>query len=476
MRFSIILISWIAILVTACSLNTASGNPTATAVSEVPTSAPRPTLTATLTPASTPTTVADDDGDPVSCTPRADWTITYTVIAGDTLGNIAQRADSTVQALATGNCLADPNTLSVGQRLRVPRVVSARLPPTIQAQPVQRGSIAISSFISADAGMYYLLRDDHVTVRWEEAPTNAAKVDFRLLPTGWVPGMIGADTPLIGADFNPADGATIQWQVPADLGEQLVALAYRVDGSWQAFSTPQFVRSAPPPGDGCEIAAASAPGITVYTEPDWNATVFGTLQAGTYVELLGRSLNGWYGFDPGVGQTGDSGVARLRWLLVDSIFVIRGYCPPGTVDSVVTPAPVNETYTNATLGIAFVVPSGWSVQESGYDYLDVRAAGSGRYVMEIKYGPAGQVTPLDEAVANCKATMACLGNRVVLEEETITLDSGLRAVRLSLSAANTPGPVEMVFVVVSDRNLYIRGFNQLDDYNRILYSLRPLHY
>ncbi len=56
-----------------------------------------------------------------SCIPRTDWGYTYQVVQGDTLSNIARRADTTANTLAIGNCLADPNRLEVGQVLRVPQ-------------------------------------------------------------------------------------------------------------------------------------------------------------------------------------------------------------------------------------------------------------------------------------------------------------------------------------------------------------------
>ncbi len=56
-----------------------------------------------------------------NCTINEDWQA-YTVVAGDTLAKIAQLTDSTVAALAEGNCLNNVNLIQVGQALRVPTV------------------------------------------------------------------------------------------------------------------------------------------------------------------------------------------------------------------------------------------------------------------------------------------------------------------------------------------------------------------
>jgi len=57
---------------------------------------------------------------PKACTPRTDWP-EYTVQPGETLSSIARRTDSTVEALVTANCLANPDVIQVGQKLRVPK-------------------------------------------------------------------------------------------------------------------------------------------------------------------------------------------------------------------------------------------------------------------------------------------------------------------------------------------------------------------
>lgn len=44
----------------------------------------------------------------------------YTVESGDTLSSIAQRFDTTVEAIVEANDLADPDTLSIGDELIIP--------------------------------------------------------------------------------------------------------------------------------------------------------------------------------------------------------------------------------------------------------------------------------------------------------------------------------------------------------------------
>ena len=65
----------------------------------------------------------------VNCYVRSDW-LSYLVVAGDTISNLAQRTNSSISALSQGNCLSNPNAISVGQLLRVPQIPAPRITPT----------------------------------------------------------------------------------------------------------------------------------------------------------------------------------------------------------------------------------------------------------------------------------------------------------------------------------------------------------
>lgn len=99
---------------------------------EPPTNTPQPSFTPTITPTQTvdsnvlmeglhgiplPTLTKSAE---TTCKLREDWKLTHTVQRDDALSTLAQRYGTTVEELATGNCLADANMISVGQQLRVP--------------------------------------------------------------------------------------------------------------------------------------------------------------------------------------------------------------------------------------------------------------------------------------------------------------------------------------------------------------------
>ncbi|MBZ0286847.1 MAG: LysM peptidoglycan-binding domain-containing protein, partial [Anaerolineae bacterium] len=123
-----------------------------------------PAISATNSPAPTNTT-ASVQVQPTSvlpCTPRADWTSTYTIQRGDTLFSIAQRFNLTLQQLQQANCISNPNVLQVGQALRVPFQLPTSAPPTTapvgSATPTNPNLRADKTFLKAG---------ECTTIRWD---------------------------------------------------------------------------------------------------------------------------------------------------------------------------------------------------------------------------------------------------------------------------------------------------------------------
>jgi LysM repeat protein len=65
------------------------------------------------------------------CTPKANW-VAYQVQAGDTLGVLAARTNTTTADLVAGNCLANPDKIDVGQTIYLPQgpANTMAIPPT----------------------------------------------------------------------------------------------------------------------------------------------------------------------------------------------------------------------------------------------------------------------------------------------------------------------------------------------------------
>ena len=452
------------LLAAACTLNSNPARIPPTATRPVATFIPLPTSAPTFTP---PPTNTPSSGTP-ACTPRSDWTIVYVVVAGDTMSSLAVRTRSTVSELASGNCLSNPNAITAGQQLRVPRTPQSAPPPTVIVPTVptgtiQTGAVSISASITSDAGFVYLLRGETVVVTWQNPPSGLSTASFALYSTGGI-------MQTIGDDPNPADGVSIAWSVPAGLnGQQLMASGRFSTGTAVASSYPVNVASAPPRGQGCEITPQNAGGATVYMGPNAASGAFGMLSRGQYVEVLGRSLNGWYGFDPAAAQAGATGAARLRWVAVDTPLYGRGNCagiPP-------EPQPgQTQTFTNTIVGIAIDYPAGWSASALNNDIV---LSGPNGNTFEVTYRDAGSTRPPQDDAATCKSVGVCIGNRTVTAESALTLPSGIAGYRLDLSGdpAQGYGPAVYTFVILSNRNMVLRGFGDLSVYNTILNTVRP---
>ena len=107
-RFAVLGLGCIGVVATACG-GGGGGSPTATPRGAASQGATQQVAGArTETPAATATPVP---------TVRPD---VYTVVDGDTLSAIAERFNTTVEALVAANNLADPDTLDLGQQLKIP--------------------------------------------------------------------------------------------------------------------------------------------------------------------------------------------------------------------------------------------------------------------------------------------------------------------------------------------------------------------
>jgi LysM repeat protein len=180
---------------------------------------PDPTTTA-VPAAATATTVTNTTAN---CVVRSDW-LTYIVQAGDTLGSLAQRTNSTIAALATANCLANPDALYVGQAVRVPRTPSAVIPPPVlrddACPPTGNDNpalpVVISPYLLYQHGCYLLSPGTTVTVSWTQAPPNFVEVTFWRI----IPNLEHND--VIGVDTFAGDGAVISWVVPTTMNPSTI--------------------------------------------------------------------------------------------------------------------------------------------------------------------------------------------------------------------------------------------------------------
>ena len=76
---------------------------------------------------------------------------------------------------------------------------------------------------------------------------------------------------------------------------------------------------------GCSPATSSDPcmftandPITVYRLPDDSSDVFGVVSSGESYKALAWTAEGWVGFDPGIAQAGNIGLAHHRWVLLNA--------------------------------------------------------------------------------------------------------------------------------------------------------------
>ncbi len=162
---------------------------------------------------------------PPNCYPRRDWWSIYSVQRGDTLSRIAFWSGVSVQTLAVGNCISDPNRIYAGQVLRIPRDFDHHRPPPPPPPPppgIQSiGAVQPSPFVSVNNGQYQLQGGTVVSLIWAINASGLARVDFFLAATG-----TGMSPVKLGSDTYFGDGTSIAWSVPPGISANLSAIGY----------------------------------------------------------------------------------------------------------------------------------------------------------------------------------------------------------------------------------------------------------
>jgi LysM repeat protein len=104
-----------------------SASPTAGSPSPTPTATPRPSATPTPSASAEPTAsptptppATPEPTPPPTPAPTLAPVVTYTVVAGDTLNEIAVRFGTSVDALMAANDIDDPSQIRIGQVLVIP--------------------------------------------------------------------------------------------------------------------------------------------------------------------------------------------------------------------------------------------------------------------------------------------------------------------------------------------------------------------
>ena len=305
------------LMISACSLNQAASEAVAE-LSPAPldvTATFKPTLlppTATpvvkqptAVPTSTPIQTANLNSSPACTVIRTDLPI-YTIVAGDTLSNIARRTNSTVAELAQINCLPDASQISVGQQLRVPQAPSSNSTgnpvvvtnPTpipngvliVDTKPSGDNAIDVSPYLSNkienDLGHYTVRANTMLTLTWTTMPTdlNLIQVDFFYVDDHYTVHHVP-----IGLDTNLADGASIQWLVPEGVQGRIYAGARIPGQQHEAVQSTDIIIQALPERIGPRGAVSIDPNIQAGTPADWSGYV---VEPNSTVTIV------WSGIDP----------------------------------------------------------------------------------------------------------------------------------------------------------------------------------
>jgi len=191
----------------------------------------------------------------------------YTVVSGDTLFNIAQRAETSVETLVQMNCLDDADVLNIGQVLQVPATSGGIAAPNNR-------QLLVTPIVETRDGVFIVQPNTRITITWADVPENSL-VSFTandFLSDGGV-------IPLAEIPGTGPGGATIDFQVPAEFNGSIEAGARLPGQGGETLQAETILLQTAGFDDGpCRFVphALGEPGF-VYAQPDTNSTQLGQI-------------------------------------------------------------------------------------------------------------------------------------------------------------------------------------------------------
>jgi hypothetical protein len=180
--------------------------------------------------------------------------------------------------------------------------------PTNTAEPITRtptstktqATATLSSTIGhirlpgtiGDAGFTFAFATSVIEVTWIDPPSACNQYDFLLSDSS-------SDWAVIGTDFDPSDGVSIEWVVPEKLSEaSLMGEAYCEEPSVIHSFEFDYLFSGDAPLEGvCVLISGTIGSLDLYLEPSLSSKRVGFLSPDKYALVLGRTQDGWYRID-----------------------------------------------------------------------------------------------------------------------------------------------------------------------------------
>ena len=202
---------------------------------------PVPTPVVTSPPFPTPTPVLPDDFN---------GTQLYTVVAGDTVWEIAQRFNSSVDAIITVNGLDSVGLINIGQTLVIPIKIIFTQPPTFTPAPTSPGT-GTGGPVVPGGGTYTVVAGDtlfNISLRYNTTVATLAQINNIVNPNLIFPGQslrVAGTVPLPPAP-TPVPPYTTPTLVPppsplpyqhvVQPGENLFRIALRYNMTWDVMA------------------------------------------------------------------------------------------------------------------------------------------------------------------------------------------------------------------------------------------------
>ena len=141
----------------------------------------------------------------------------------------------------------------------------------------------------------------------------------------------------------------------------------------------------PTPAGTCDVTAVNP--VTAYMRASAAADPFGTLGASEVIQPTVKTADGFFGFDPGVAQAGNSGLFRMRWVLkTNDVNTTAGCASLPTVVSPIAGICYAMFMTDTSIYSSPNTTSSVLVTLHLNDYVMAIAHVSGWYTLDLNVG------------------------------------------------------------------------------------------
>ncbi|MFQ5921544.1 MAG: hypothetical protein ACE5M4_01760 [Anaerolineales bacterium] len=172
-----------------------------------------------------------------------------------------------------------------------------------------------------DAGNWFLYATAQLTLTWNSPPPDCERYEFIVEASS-------DSRTVIGTDFEPSDGVSIDWEVPENISGSLYGEALcEGDQIRRSIWSGELYSGTAPPEGVCTLASGTIGAVDLYSTPSLSSATDAFLIPGIFAPVLERTNDGWYRIDDSATEDWPTGAAPTGPAWVWSEYSLKFFGP-----------------------------------------------------------------------------------------------------------------------------------------------------